>query len=272
MRIIPAIETVFSGCRFRSRLEARWALFFNELNVAWRYEPEGFRIKTSSCQLVEPTREATAKELHNIFTNGLNPADTRCPTGCRHHINYLPDFYLPESGTWVEVKGDVTRFDKELLATMVDGGSPLPGIPDSLGTSRGLLLLGDVPVVEEDGPLPIHPILQHHEGGYVNNATWYITTKTRSGSLRVSQRGTSRWPHNMEHVFDGSCGPESLDEGGCWEYIEKFWAPYRPMFWDGTKWAGDGTPPMWWAGSCNEQVARAYQKARQARFEHGQKG
>ncbi|QCX75453.1 hypothetical protein C9F11_08820 [Streptomyces sp. YIM 121038] len=36
------IETSYGGYRFRSRLEARWAVFFNALGVRWEYEPEGY--------------------------------------------------------------------------------------------------------------------------------------------------------------------------------------------------------------------------------------
>jgi hypothetical protein len=41
---IKAIETRAYGCRFRSRLEARWAVFFDNLGLRWEYEPEGFDI------------------------------------------------------------------------------------------------------------------------------------------------------------------------------------------------------------------------------------
>jgi len=36
------IETRYKGYRFRSRLEARWAVFFDALGIKWEYEPEGF--------------------------------------------------------------------------------------------------------------------------------------------------------------------------------------------------------------------------------------
>lgn len=39
---IKAIETRYAGCRFRSRLEARWAVFFDHLGVAWEHEPQGY--------------------------------------------------------------------------------------------------------------------------------------------------------------------------------------------------------------------------------------
>ncbi len=37
-----AIETRYAGHRFRSRLEARWAVFMDTAGVPWTYEPEGF--------------------------------------------------------------------------------------------------------------------------------------------------------------------------------------------------------------------------------------
>jgi hypothetical protein len=73
---IRAIETRYAGCRFRSRLEARWAVFFDTLGVEWEYEPQGFKIGTSY---------------------------------------YLPDFLLTHCGTWVEVKGSEDALDKDLM-------------------------------------------------------------------------------------------------------------------------------------------------------------
>jgi len=65
---IKAIETVYRGWRFRSRLEARWAVFFDALGIAWEYEPEGYELSDGSY--------------------------------------YLPDFWLPtfNRGMFVEVK------------------------------------------------------------------------------------------------------------------------------------------------------------------------
>ena len=40
--MIRAIETYYNGYRFRSRLEARWAVFLDALGVKYEYEPEGF--------------------------------------------------------------------------------------------------------------------------------------------------------------------------------------------------------------------------------------
>jgi hypothetical protein len=48
---MKAIETVYRGYRFRSRLEARWAVFFQTLGVPWEYEPEGFHLSTGQWYL-----------------------------------------------------------------------------------------------------------------------------------------------------------------------------------------------------------------------------
>lgn len=42
--MISPIETIYKGRRFRSRLEARWAIFFDAIDIGWEYETEGFQI------------------------------------------------------------------------------------------------------------------------------------------------------------------------------------------------------------------------------------
>lgn len=71
---MKVLETHFEGHVFRSRLEARYAVFLNELGWSWDYEPESF-----------------------VFDGG---------------IPYLPDFYLPQLNAWLEVKG-VSFTDQE---------------------------------------------------------------------------------------------------------------------------------------------------------------
>jgi len=73
------IETVWHGHRFRSRLEARWAVLFECLCIPWEYEPQGFELDDG--------------------------------------VTYLPDFLLHgmhgRSGDhlYVEVKGHMTEAD-----------------------------------------------------------------------------------------------------------------------------------------------------------------
>lgn len=92
---IAAIETHYAGHRFRSRLEARWAVFFDVLGIEWMYEPQGYEI---------PNLE-----------NGSFP--------------YLPDFWLPREHLWVEVKGVMTP---EVYQSLLLAAAPT-GLPDHLG-------------------------------------------------------------------------------------------------------------------------------------------
>ena len=43
--MLQAIETKYNGFLFRSRLEARWATFFDVMGIKYEYEPEGFKTK-----------------------------------------------------------------------------------------------------------------------------------------------------------------------------------------------------------------------------------
>lgn len=66
MTEIKPIETVYNGYRFRSRLEARWAVFFDATGIKYEYEPEGYQ-----------------------FDDGTR---------------YLPDFFLPDFNIHCEIK------------------------------------------------------------------------------------------------------------------------------------------------------------------------
>lgn len=78
--MLKAIETRYKGYRFRSRLEARWACFFDACGVQWEYEKEGF-------------------ELEGVG-------------------RYLPDFWvsLPKQsgkkGVWIEIKPETPTVDE----------------------------------------------------------------------------------------------------------------------------------------------------------------
>jgi hypothetical protein len=62
---LTALPSLYSGIQFRSRMEARWAVFMDAIGVHWLYEPEGYDL------------------------DGLR---------------YLPDFYLPTVDAFLEVK------------------------------------------------------------------------------------------------------------------------------------------------------------------------
>jgi len=70
---MKAIETVYNGYRFRSRLEARWAVFFDAVKLPYSYETEGYELE-----------------------------------GYR----YLPDFFIPDWDAFVEIKGKKPTIDE----------------------------------------------------------------------------------------------------------------------------------------------------------------
>lgn len=125
---IQAIETRHAGCRFRSRLEARWAVFFDAANIAWQYEPQGFEL---------PWR--------------LNRTPPREESDV---IRYLPDFWLPDLGLWAEVKGSLTASETFRLMNVAAAlSSPTGGC----GGGHDMLLLGPIPpVTPRRMPLRLH--------------------------------------------------------------------------------------------------------------------
>ncbi|MEU9183354.1 hypothetical protein AB0D14_02050 [Streptomyces sp. NPDC048484] len=88
---IPSIETRYADHRFRSRLEARWAVFFDTLGIPWQYEPQGFELIPLPAGLLKKMKDEWLREPEE---------DDRGHLG-----NYLPDFYLPKQEAWFEVKG-----------------------------------------------------------------------------------------------------------------------------------------------------------------------
>lgn len=142
---IRAIETRYAGCHFRSRLEARWAVFFDTANIRWEYEPEGF----------EDTRWSDENDCS--------------PT------RYLPDFYLPDTSTWVEVKGtnkaireDIDRLERRHV---------------------------------------VHPIIQHRKGLWLN--FWSFTAGPKGGVCIDTGDGLQIKEIDIEEMYaPKDVGPE----------------------------------------------------------------
>ena len=49
--MIAPIQTSYSGYKFRSRLEARWSIFFETLGWKWHYEAEGYHLPNGQMYL-----------------------------------------------------------------------------------------------------------------------------------------------------------------------------------------------------------------------------
>lgn len=74
---IAAIPRRYAGVNFRSTLEADWASTLDDIGILWEYEPKTVTL----------------------------------PSGA----TYIPDFFLPELGMWIEVKGPgIPRIEKAI--------------------------------------------------------------------------------------------------------------------------------------------------------------
>lgn len=213
MNSIKPIETIYNGYRFRSRLEARWAVLLDALGAQWEYEPEGFDLG-----------------------NGLK---------------YLPDFVVnnvcikrgePQK-VYIEVKGNMTEQDFEKICSFsAIGGGGIPVNP--------ILVVGEIPISKSAYGEHALYILEnaferYHPGFYDINVKWH----PHSDKISIL--------HYNFATIDGD------DNGG--------------DGYPGTIGAGKSGNPIIFGEDYleyidNEKTLTAYNKARQARFEHGEHG
>lgn len=106
------IETIYDGYRFRSRLEAKWAVYFKYSEIRYIYEPEGFKLA-----------DGTA---------------------------YLPDFYLPDYNAYVEIKSiDAIIINREgsgqfsFESGREDAAKYASFLTEVVKTSTYIILIGD---------------------------------------------------------------------------------------------------------------------------------
>lgn len=131
-----AIETIYKGTLYRSKNEAKWAMFFDLCGIEYQWEPEKFI--------------------------GWN------------RLPYIPDFFLPEHNTYVEVKSTFESIHEDYMERKING------VIDYQTTlvSNGLLLLGafpfDVRIV--DGLVLETNWLFWHKGVVSGTARFYAET------------------------------------------------------------------------------------------------
>lgn len=63
---MQAIQTFYKGYHFRSRLEARWAVFFDALDLDWQYEIEGFQLNDGTMYLPDFKITTHVKQIANF--------------------------------------------------------------------------------------------------------------------------------------------------------------------------------------------------------------
>lgn len=246
----PAIQTKYRGYRFRSRLEARWAVFFHHAGINWEYESQGYLV------------------------------DGR---------PYLPDFLLPDCGTWVEVKGAEDELDHEL---MFSAARRLPRKGCKQDRGPRLLILGPIPDAPEHGDLGWIGIdsVTFWRGEVPDGDRSFACTIRRGDwqcecGWRVEGDDPGGPADLCEHLaaFARTCTP---DVPGETVFLDQWWGfgRYReracPRVLRDTSRATpvtDGSAE-WLAPAPDDyaefdtKIAAAYAAARSARFEHGESG
>ena len=218
---IKPIETEYNGYRFRSRLEARWAVFFDAAGIKYEYESEGFV--------------------------------------CDDGTKYLPDFYLPKYNTYVEVKGERDGAWEEIKKAqkMITWG----------GNIRRILILGNIPNNDAyDGGMWHFPCFYwdgHIDCVYVG--WWYFCDYFENGEPVHG---------HMSHA--DYLPPWAIRENG------EYWVPrneklsfqcvsdaiLKKQRFGERKWQNDLDYEF--NHSVNSKTFDAFNKAQQARFEHGE--
>ncbi len=211
MAEIKAIETIYNGYRFRSRLEARWAVFFDEANVKYEYEPEGFKTEDGIC--------------------------------------YLPDFYLPNDDVYVEVKPNMEKLflDKEKISKCMCGNTPI--------SNSGLLILGQIPYYSQDrNMIPTFLLFEMDDDFLVSKATFFDEDGhlVSLGAECVADKNSIPIKGRMIQEYED-----------LYTLNSQLYITYRGYPW---------TFPKTAFTYISNLYRDAFLKARQARFEHGEKG
>ena len=137
---MKAIETTYSGIKYRSRTEARWAVFLDELRLPYAYEPEGF-------------------DLDGDW--------------------YLPDFWLPNPGVWLEVKG-IAPNDRELrVAYALAKASRSPVV----------IAIGQPPVTDEFSCLAIQDGRKPIQVAFTGDGKQHLFISSECQSFMMKIRG-----------------------------------------------------------------------------------
>ncbi len=172
-------DTYYKGYRFRSRLEARWAVFFDACGVRWEYEPEGYDLGDG--------------------------------------ISYLPDFKLhgvvgrDGGDLFVEVKGNMNDHAAFKLNKFINIG--MKNTDENGKSSTALLIVGRMPYGET-----MNEIDEFIEDEAFKNEPYYGTNwphpynfETIDGLFMTAHPGINK-EGKFELFIMPNCGLSNRDE------------------------------------------------------------
>lgn len=199
MAEIKAIETHYNGHRFRSRLEARWAVFFDAVGITYEYEPEGY------------------------VNNGQS---------------YLPDFYLPYAtnyGCFVEVKpNDPSRLPeiaKAVNCLCFQTAKPLVilgDIPLITDCSIWCYPMFGFNAIRGEIEVELVPLISQGDVPFFGQAL-YISSQTLGDLWGVMHK---RWPFSLGGMSCDRLEGSLFDSTGSFDGDAKVYDRERYKFWE----------------------------------------
>lgn len=166
-KTIKAIPTKYAGCFFRSRLEARWAIYFDAIGWGWNYEVEGFELDGG--------------------------------------VRYLPDFWFPRFDLYAEVKREgapdtefakAEAFARAGKSILLLSGPPkrrayplLEGRPNAEAHRTGGVL---VPSTWKYGPVYI--------GGSLERGEWRLYDRVTQVACNLATESSFEFNKTPDHL------------------------------------------------------------------------
>lgn len=199
---IPAIETHYHGCRFRSRKEARWAIFLDRLGIPWEYEPQGYVVDGEPYLpdfLIYPgTEQAMWFEVKGQFpTSGeiAKAAGLAEGTGIRTYLYFgpveQPGPGLSQIITWDEYFDEAgTRWQWHNEHGWIMNGSEAPRWQVGLPPTAFRFDAGDFP----------GPVRQRREP---KSGFWWWTDCPHCGQVVLKMHGQVGWCPSVANPPEG---------------------------------------------------------------------
>lgn len=106
MTNIKPLETFYHGVYFRSKTEARFAVFLDCIGIKWEYEPQGFSLGNDLNYLPD-------FKIYNVSTYHMNGFIT---------YDYM---WVEVKGIWDDINGKLTQRDFEKIARFSESQNPI---------------------------------------------------------------------------------------------------------------------------------------------------
>lgn len=149
-RIKPTETVVYNGVKFKSELEACWAVFFDECGVEWEYEPQGFILGDGVGYIPDFL-------LHNIpmgFVNDDHPTHWKTDELGNHYFDGELDGRPIIKNLWVEVKETLDEESAEKIKQF----------RKYLDEDSCILVVGKMPSPKEDDWLDVFEKQMENDG------------------------------------------------------------------------------------------------------------